>query len=289
MTIRNFLPGFGMRAVAAVVVVAALLAVGSPASAQTPADGDVIHSATMTTGDSGPSNVKGYYNVGGSSDYGSLDKTGVTSPSTGLDYALLVLIDNPIGTDRLIMGFDEKLSDADQAAMRLHIGGRTYNFADASHSAQTLSGTLVQLYTWNFTSSLPRFDWASGSAVAFKVTALPIITIEAVTSTVEYGGNNNAAESTAEFKFTRTGSTDNALSFRVTNGNIFGGETATRTFKAGVSSFSNFHWAVDLDNNDAPLCLIFWQLRTGSDYVLGTPASATVAVEGPGTTCMGSM
>ena len=36
-----------------------------------------------------------------------------------------------------------------------------------------------------------------------KITALPIITIEAVTTTVEYGGNNNAAESTAEFKFTR--------------------------------------------------------------------------------------
>ncbi len=293
MTIRNFLPGFGMRtvaalAVAAAVVVAALLAVGSPASAQTPADGDVIHSATMTTGDSGPSNVKGYYNVGGSSDYGSLDKTGVTSPSTGLDYALLVLIDNPIGTDRLIMGFDEKLSDADQAAMRLHIGGRTYNFAHASHSAQTLSGTLVQLYTWNFTSSLPRFDWASGSAVAFKITALPIITIEAVTSPVEYGGNNNAAESTAEFKFTRTGSTDEALSFEVRNGGIFG-EKATRTFKAGVSSFSNFHWAVDEDNNGNPLCLINWIVVTGDGYVVGSPDDATVAVEGPGTTCQASM
>ena len=39
MTIRSFLPGFGMRtvaalAVAAAVVIAALLAVGSPASAQ---------------------------------------------------------------------------------------------------------------------------------------------------------------------------------------------------------------------------------------------------------------
>ena len=291
MTIRNFLPGFGMRTVAAVaaaVVVAALLAVGSPASAQTPADGDVIHSATMTTGDSGPSNVKGYYNVGGSSDYGSLDKTGVTSPSTGLDYALLVLIDNPIGTDRLIMGFDEKLSDANQAAMRLHIGGRTYNFAHASHSAQTLSGTLVQLYTWNFTSSLPRFDWASGSAVAFKITALPIITIEAVTSPVEYGGNNNAAESTAEFKFTRTGSTDEALSFEVRNGGIFG-EKATRTFKAGVSSFSNFHWAIDEDNNGNPLCLIIWLLISGDGYVVGTPHQASVAVEGPGTTCQASM
>ena len=294
MTIRNFLPGFGMRtvvalAVAAAVVVAALLAVGSPASAQTPADGDVIHSATMTTGDSGPSNVKGYYNVGGSSDYGSLDKTGVTSPSTGLDYALHVLIDNPIGTDRLIMGFDEKLSDADQAAMRLHIGGRTYNFADASHSAQTLSGTLFQLYTWNFTSSLPRFDWASGSAVAFNITALPIITIEAVTSTVEYGGNNNAAESTAEFKFTRTGSTDNALSFRLNHSGPDIDETVTRTFKAGVSSFSNLHWAVDVDGSNNPVCFVSWQIYDQSHYVVGTPSSATVTVEGPGTTCMSGM
>ena len=230
-------------AVAAVVVVAALLAVGSPASAQTSADGDVIHSATMTVGDSGPSNVKGYYNIGTSNDYGSLDKTGVTSPTTGLDYSLQILIDNPIGTDRLIVGFDDKLSDADEAAMRLHIGGRTYNFADADYAALTISGTLFQTYTWNFTSLLPRFDWASGTAVAFKITALPIITIEAVTSTVEYGGNNNVAESTAEFKFTRTGSTDNALSFRVRHsGPGITSETATRKFKAGQSSFSNFHW-----------------------------------------------
>ena len=75
----------------------------------------------------------------------------------------------------------------------------------------------------------------------------------------------------------------------MTNGNIFGTETATRTFEAGVSSFSNFHWAVDVDNNDAPLCLILWQLRTGNDYVLGTPHEATVGVEGPGTTCMSGM
>ena len=53
-----------------------------------------------------------------------------------------------------------------------------------------------------------RFGWAENDEVAVKITALPIITIEAVTTTVEYGGNNNAAESTAEFKFTRTGSTD---------------------------------------------------------------------------------
>ena len=98
--------------------------------------------------------------------------------------------------------------------MRLHIGGRTYNFADAGHLPLiTSSAVTYQLYSWNFTSSLPRFDWATGTTVAVKITALPIISIEAVTTTVEYGGNNNAAESTAEFRFTRTGSTDNALSF----------------------------------------------------------------------------
>ena len=36
-----------------------------------------------------------------------------------------------------------------------------------------------------------------------RITAVQVVTIEAVTATVEYGGNNNAAESTAEFKFTR--------------------------------------------------------------------------------------
>ena len=54
MTIRNFLPGFGMRyvaalAVAAAVVVAALLTVGSPVSAQV--IGGEIWSETMTVGD----------------------------------------------------------------------------------------------------------------------------------------------------------------------------------------------------------------------------------------------
>ena len=293
MTIRNLLPGFGMRtvmalAVAAAVVVAALLAVGSPASAQTSADGDVIYSQTMTVGANG--GIRGYYDIGTNS-YGDITDSEIASPAqdSSDEYSIFYLIDTDVGTDKLSIGLSQKLHQTDEDAMRLHIGGRTYNFADAGFAVNNIGGDNYHTYSWNFTPSLPRFNWASGTAVVVKITALPIITIEAVTATVEYGGNNNAAESTAEFKFTRTGSTDNALSFRVTNGNIFGGETATRTFKAGVSSFSNFHWAVDLDNNDAPLCLIFWQLRTGSDYVLGTPASATVAVEGPGTTCMSSM
>ena len=299
MTIRNFLPRFGMRtvvalAVAAAVVVAALLAVGSPASAQTSADGDVIHSATMTTGSSGGSNVKGYYNIGTSNDYGNLDRTGVTSPTTGLDYSLEILIDNPIGTDRLVVGFDTTLSDDDRAAMRLHIGGRTYNFADASYAATTLSGTLFQTYTWNFTSSLPRFDWATGTAVAFKITALPIVAVHSDGGNVQYGGNNNVKESTAEFWFTRTGSTDEALSFTVLH--VQSGETATRTFNAGVSRFSNYHWAVDVDESNNPVCIITWQVQSGTGYVagLGTNAgvsalAAVILVSGPGTTCMSGM
>ena len=122
-----------------------------------------------------------------------------------------------------------------------------------------------------------------------SITAVPVITIEAVTTQVEYGGNNNAAESTAEFKFTRYGSTENALSFRVTNGGIFtsGAETVTRTFTAGQSSFSNFHWAVDADSSSNLICSIVWTLRDGDDYLVGTPNEAVVDVEGPGTTCSG--
>ena len=285
MTIRSFLPGFGMRtvaalAVAAAVVISALLAVGSPASAQS-TDGEEIWSGTITVGAN--ATFRGYYERGSpTTDYGSLDDKSFTFDGT--NYNIAIIVDSPASDGKLIFAVGpNQPSDPELEAWTLHIGGRTFDFDNAT---LVVDGTLYA-YQWSIRNM--RFGWSVNDEVAVKITALPIITIEAVTATVEYGGNNNAAESTAEFKFTRTGSTDNALSFRVTNGNIFGGETATRTFKAGVSSFSNFHWAVDLDNNDAPLCLIFWQLRTGSDYVLGTPASATVAVEGPGTTCMGSM
>ena len=150
--------------------------------------------------------------------------------------------------------------------------------------------TFVQdgtLYAYQWSIRNMRFGWAVNDEVAVKITALPIITIEAVTATVEYGGNNNAAESTAEFKFTRTGSTDNALSFKLTNGGVFSPhrETVTRTFKAGVSSFSNFHWAVDVDNNGNEVCLLIWTVRSGSGYVVGSSNEVSVAVEGPGTTC----
>ena len=118
---------------------------------------------------------------------------------------------------------------------------------------------------------------------------MPVITIEAVTTTVEYGGNNNVAESTAEFKFTRYGRTDEELSFTLRHGTLFDGETLKRKFNAGQSSFSNFHWAVDVDSSANPWCVILWQVLFGSKYLLGDPENATVEVVGPGTTCQPGM
>ena len=295
MTIRNFLPGFGMRtvaalAVAAAVVVAALLAVGSPASAQSSDDGDEIYSQTMTVGANG--SIRGYYDVHPNL-YGDITDSEIDSPAQDISdaYSIFYLIDTDVGTDKLSIGLSQKLHQTDEDAMRLHIGGRTYNFADAGFAVNNIGGDNYHTYSWNFTPSLPRFNWATGTTVAVKITALPIITIEAVTTTVEYGGNNNAAESTAEFRFTRTGSAKNALSFELTNGGVFSPskETVTRTFAAGQSSFSNFHWAVDVDSSNNPVCQIIWTVRSGSGYVVGSPNEVAVAVEGPGTTCQSSM
>ena len=71
----------------------------------------------------------------------------------------------------------------------------------------------------------------------------------------------------AEFIFNRTGSTDEALSFTFLHNQT--GETATRTFEAGQSSFSNFHWAIDRDEDNNPVCIIQWQVQPGDGYVPG--------------------
>ena len=169
--------------------------------------------------------------------------------------------------------------------MTLHIGGRTFKFVDALHDSTGQYHT----YAWRITS---RFGWANNDTVAVSITAVPIVFVEPPTSriSVEYGGNGNAAASTAEFIFTRTGSTDEALSFTVLHSQS--GQTATRTFEAGQSSFSNFHWAIDVDEDNNPVCIITWQVQPGDGYVPGegfTGVTGLVFVEGPGTTCMGGI
>ena len=283
MTMRNAVPRFGMRAavvlaVLAVVALAALLAVRSPASAQS-LTATEIWSATMTVGNFPLG--KGYdFGPGGR---GSLsDRTFSSGPNL---IAFNLIIEAPAPSKKLTVAFGHKFDDNELRSLILVFPNDALNFADSTHIVDSNYG---HAYSW---PKDPLFGWADGDTVTMSITAFPVIAIEAVTTTVEYGGNGNAAESTAEFRFTRYGSTENELSFRVTNRGIFtpGAETVRRKFTAGQSSFSNFHWAVDVDSNGDPVCLIVWNVRSGNDYLEGTPSEARVVVAGPGTTCQGGM
>ena len=300
MTIRNFLPTFGMRsmvtlAVLAVVALAALLAVGSPASAQS-LTGTEIWSATMTTGIQAPGTqtiYRGYWNTDpvniGSLTGGDLDTGRRGYPVHILSESIFTDISLSTAGRRLwfgpgaIVGGTLQLNQNELKSMTLHVEGQSFAFENATES---FDGDVGYVYAWPLSSS---FGWADGDTVAVSITAVPVITIEAVTTQVEYGGNGNAAASTAEFRFTRYGSTQNELSFRVRNGGQFGTEIATLKFDAGQSSFSNYYWAVDVDNVGDPYCIILWQVLHGSNFLLGDPSAAPVDVEGPGTTCMGGM
>ena len=84
------------------------------------------------------------------------------------------------------------------------------------------------------------------------------------------------------------GTSDEALSFSFTH--VQSGETATRTFKAGQSEFFNAHWAVDVDESNNPVCLITWTIvEPVPGYIVGDLNPAFALVEGPGTTCQGTM
>ena len=225
MTIRNFLPGFGMRtvaalAVAAAVVVAALLAVGSPASAQTPPS-DEIWSATMTVGIQ--NHLKGWWTTD-PVNIGSITDQDLSTGPNRFELSMLTqsTYEDPgntatrssvyIGAGKLrpyISNPWSRFNDNELESMTLHIGSHTFAFEDATeYGPHTSVG-----YTYSWPRPSDMSIWTSGETYAVKITAVQVVSIEAVTATVEYGGNNNVAESTAEFKFTRYGSTDNALSF----------------------------------------------------------------------------
>ena len=301
MTIRNFLPGFGMRtvlalAVAAAVVVTALLSVGSPASAQTPPS-DEIWSATMTVGVQ--NHVRGFWftdpiKIGSITDQDlstgpNRFEIGILSQSTHENPGNTVTGSSVyIGAGRLppYTGIPWSRFNANELeSMTLHIGSHSFAFDDATEYGPNTD--VGYSYSWPRPSGMSR--WTSGQTVAVSITAVQVVIIEAVTTTVEYGGNDNVDESTAEFKFTRYGSTDNALSFTLNHSYSGHSENATRKFAAGQSSFSNFHWAIDVDSSNNPVCFITWQVFDDSHYDQGSPHFASVTVEGPGTTCMSSM
>ena len=302
MTMRDAVPRFGMRsmvalAVLAVVALAALLAVRSPASAQS-LTGTEIWSATMTTGIQTPGTqtiYRGYWDTDpvnlGSLTGGDLD-TGrrgypvhILSESIFTDISLSTAGRSLWFGPGAVVGGTLQLNQNELKSMTLHVEGQSFAFENATES---FDGDVGYVYAWPLSSS---FGWAEGATVAVSITAVPVIFIEAVSTTVEYGGNDNYAESTAEFKFTRYGSAQNELSFQVTNRGVFtpGRETVTLKFTAGQSSFSNFHWAVDVDSNGDPVCSIIWTVRDGSEYLRGTPNEVLLPVVGPGTTCQGGM
>ncbi len=285
MTVRNAVPRFGIRwavvlAVVAAVVVAALLAVGSPASAQS-SDDKEIWSASMTPGifPIGPG-----YRTPSIGPIGSLSDD--TVPLHVGNEIITGIIDSSAGTiGTLIFGLDARLNSTEELTWTLHLDGRTFDFNDATYSSDSTFG---DVYSWSLSS---RFGWATSDTVALKITEKKSISVEggltASGQDVEYGGNNNAAESTAIFWFTRTGNTDEALTFSFKH--VQSGETATRTFKAGQSEFFNAHWAVDVDESNNPVCLITWEILSPiPGYILNLNPSVAL-VEGPGTTCMGSM
>ena len=294
MTVRKFLPGFGMRtvaAVAAVVVVAALLAVGSPASAQTPPS-DEIWSATMTV--ARQNHLRGFWEINAVNIGSITDHRFSTGPNT---HRVRILTqssnadpENTVSQNSVYIGLgartgdDPEFDDNELESMTLHIGSHSFAFEDATKYSSFDAG-----YTYSWPRPSGMSAWTSGQTVAVKITAVQVVSIEAVTATVEYGGNNNVDESTAEFKFTRYGSTDNALSFTLNHSYSGHSENATRKFAAGQSSFSNFHWAIDVDSSNNPVCFITWQIFDDSHYYQGSPHFASVTVEGPGTTCQASM
>ena len=280
MTVRNAVPRFGIRwavvlAAVAVVVIAALLAVGSPASAQS-SDDKEIWSASMTPGifPIGPG-----YRTPSIGPIGSLSDD--TVPLHVGNEIITGIIDSSAGTiGTLIFGLDARLNSTEELTWTLHLDGRTFDFNDATYSSDSTFG---DVYSWSLSS---RFGWATSDTVALKITEKKSISVLGGNS-VEYGGNNNAAESTANFTFSRTGNIDEALSFTFKHHQS--GETATRKFAAGQASFQNFHWAIDVDDDNNPVCMITWEiLGPISGYILNSYLDF-VLVEGPGTTCMGSM
>ena len=283
MTIRNAVPRFGIRwavvlAAVAAVVIAALLAVGSPASAQS-SDGEEIWSGTITVGlhNSMPDSPAGFHDRSSFDDYGSLDDD--TFTFDGTNYTIHIIADLSGNNGTQTFAIAPKPSDPEAAAWTFHMSGRTYNLADA------IVVDDGNLRGYQFRNN-GRIGWSDNDEVAVKLTALPIIVVDTNGQDVQYGGNNNAAESTAEFVFTRTGSTDEALSFTFLH--VQSGETATRTFNAGVSSFSLFHWAIDVDESNNPVCIITWKVQPGDGYVAGEGINgqqAITLVSGPGTTC----
>jgi len=111
----------------------------------------------------------------------------------------------------------------------------------------------------------------------------PVLTI-AAGDAIEYGVAGNLGNSIAEFTVTRTGNTDEKLIFNLGFTEMM--RTGTGQFNAGESIIVLKHIAIDRDEDNDPICSVTFALVPDDGYIVGTPSTATVDVQGPGTTCM---
>ena len=186
------------------------------------------------------------------------------------DFVILAIVESPSpGTD-LHLALDQQLSDSQLSALQFVVDGVSYRFFLSTHSVDASD---AHVYRWRAFST---FGWTDGQEIAVSITALPIVTIEAVTTHVEH-------KKIAEFRLTRTGSEDQELAFDLEFGETQ--ETVQAKFKKGKSTLTLYHWTSETDADDNPICTITWLLVPGTSYVVGDPSTAMVDVEGPGTTC----
>ena len=245
MTIRNAVPRFGIRwavvlAAVAAVVIAALLAVGSPASAQS-SDDKEIWSATMTVGmfPIGP----GFRN----SDIGALSDDHITIDEVSSEINLI--LDSAANDGKLLFGIDERLDSTEELTWTLHVDGRTFDFNDATYSTDS---TYDHVYTWSITNN--RFGWAVSDEVAVKITEKKSISVEPRSRPRGIRRKQQCRRVDREIQVHphREHRRGAELHLQACPERRDGDAQV----QAGQSSFEQrSHWAIDVDESNNPVCL----------------------------------
>ena len=200
-------------------------------------------------------------------------------PGPGSLTTINIIIDRSVGgVDKLHIGLVNPPRDPEREAMTLHIGGRTFKFVDALHE----SAGDYHTYSWHIT---PRFGWANTDTVAVSITALPIVFVEPPGSgtDVEYG-------EVAEFIFTRTGSTDEALSFTFLHTKAERPLRARSKLgnRASGTSTGPLTWTKTTTRSASSRGRC--SLETVTSLAKASQATgALCSSKGPGTTCMGGI
>ena len=141
---------------------------------------------------------------------------------------------------------------------------------------------LSSLDHWQSTGVAFHIEVTRGS-VTINDDDEPVLTIVAGDA-VEYGTGGNLSNAVAEFTVTRTGSVDEELIFNLSYTEA--SRTSTAKFYARESTAVLMHFAIDRNEDSDPICSVTFALEPGYGYIVGAPSVATVAVQGPGTTCM---